>query len=275
MEQNRCALVTGASRGIGRETARALVRVGYKVIGTCRNPVKVKPEDEIDGVEYLPLELIDEKSIDALLDRLERVDVLVNNAGASQMGPVEEVSMEKVRQLYQLSFFGHLRLIQGIIPKMRQQNQGIIINVTSLASHLPVPFSSVYASAKSAMEVMGNGLRNELAPFGIRVVTVAPSFIKTDIYQEKILGAGSVYAGALNTAKAIRDSKIQNGSDPAVVAAKIMQIIGCKNPKPFYAAGQSAVLMALISKLIPAELVEKSIRKQFKIESSSQKKTGA
>ena len=273
MEQNRCALVTGASRGIGRETARALVRVGYKVIGTCRNPVKVKPEDEIDGVEYLPLELMSEKSIDALLDWLGRVDVLVNNAGSSQMGPVEEVSIEKMRQLYQLSFFGHVRLIQGIIPKMREQKQGIIINVTSLASHLPVPFSSIYASAKSAMEVMGNGLRNELAPLGIRVVTVAPSFIQTDIYQEKILEAGSVYASAMNNAKAIRDARIKNGSDPAVVAAKIMKIIECKNPKPFYTAGQGAMLMALLSKLLPAGLVEKNIRKQFRIENSLQKKT--
>jgi short-subunit dehydrogenase len=265
MEQKRCALVTGASRGIGRETALALARAGYKVIGTCRNPEKLKPEDRIDGVDYFPLELMDENSIDALMGKVDRVDVLVNNAGASQMGPVEEVSMDKVRQLYQLSFFGHIRLIQGIIPKMRNRRQGIILNVTSLASHLPVPFSSIYASAKSAMEVMANGLRNELAPFGIKVVTVAPSFVKTDIYQEKILRKDSVYASALNTAKAIRDARIENGSDPSVVAAQIMRIICRKNPKPFYAAGQGAVLMALISKLMPAGFVENNIRKQFKI----------
>lgn len=265
MEQKRYALVTGASRGIGRETARALIQAGYRVIGTCRNPEKLKIEDRLDGVEYAPLELMDETSIDALIKTLDRVDVLVNNAGASQMGAVEEVPMDKVRQLYQLSFFGHVRLIQGIIPKMRRQKQGVIINVTSLASHLPVPFSSIYASAKSAMEVMSNGLRNELAPFGIRVVTVAPSFIKTDIYQEKLLPADSVYAQALNTAKAIRDARIESGSDPAAVAAIIIQIIGSRNPKPFYAAGQNAGLMTLVSKLMPAGFVEKNIRRQFKI----------
>lgn len=235
------------------------------MVGTCRNPEKLKPEEKIDGVDYFPLELMDENSIDALIEKLDPVEVLVNNAGASQMGPVEEVPIEKVRQLYQLSFFGNIRLIQGVIPKMRKQRQGIIINVTSLASHLPIPFSSIYASAKSAMEVMANGLRNELAPFGIRVVTVAPSFIKTDIYQEKILRTDSAYAAALNTAKAIRDARIQNGSEPAVVAAKIMKIISLKHPKPFYAAGQGAGLMALISKLMPAGFVEKNIRKQFKI----------
>ena len=268
MEQKRYALVTGASRGIGRETAQALVRAGYRVTGTCRNPEKLKPEDRIDGVDYVPLELMDESSIDALIERTDQVDVLVNNAGASQMGPVEEVPMEKVRQLYQLSFFGNVRLIQGLIPKMRKGGQGIIINLTSLATHLPIPFSSIYASAKSAMEVMTNGLRNELAPYGIRAVTVAPSFIKTDIYQEKILQPDSVYAAAMNTAKAIRDARIQSGSDPSVVAAKILQIISLRNPKPFYAAGRNAVLMALISKLMPAAFVEKNIRKQFKITGS-------
>ncbi len=265
MEHKHCTLVTGASRGIGRETASAMVKAGYRVIGTCRHPEKLKPEEKIEGVEYLPLELMDENSIDALIEKLDHVDVLVNNAGASQMGSVEEVSMEKVRQLYQLSYFGNVRLIQGILPIMRKQRQGIIINVTSLASHLPIPFSSIYASAKAAMEVMANGLRNELAPFGIRVVTVAPSFIKTDIYQEKILPANSVYTQALNTAKAIRDARIQTGSDPAVVAEKIMKIISIKNPKPFYAAGQSAGMMALISKLMPSGFVEKNIRKQFKV----------
>lgn len=266
MEKNkRCALVTGASRGIGKETAKALVKQGYRVIGTCRNPDKLRPDEKIAGVDYVPLELMDEESIDALIAKIDRVDVLVNNAGASQMGPVEEVSLEKMRQLYQLAFFGHVRLIQGIIPKMREQRKGIIINVTSLASHLPVPFSSVYASAKAAMEVLANGLRNELTPFGIRVVTVGPSFIKTDIYQEKILQTGSVYKEALNTAKAIRDARIENGSNPVVIADKIMNIIKKRNPAPFYAAGQSAVLMALISKLLPAKFVEKNIRKQFKI----------
>ena len=265
MEQKRCALVTGASRGIGRETALALARVGYRVTGTCRNPDKLKPEERIDGVSYVPLELMDESSVDALIEQMDQVDVLVNNAGASQMGPVEEVPMEKIRQLYQLSFFGNVRLIQGILPKMRKGGQGIIINVTSLAGHLPIPFSSIYASAKSAMEVMANGLRNELAPFGIRVVTVAPSFIKTDIYQEKILQSGSVYAAAMNTAKAIRDARIRSGSEPSVVAAKILQIISVKNPKPFYSAGRNAGMLALISKLMPAGFVEKNIRKQFKI----------
>lgn len=268
MDQKRYALVTGASRGIGKETARALVQAGYKVTGTCRSPEKLKPEEKIDGVGYVPLELMDENSIDALIERTEQVDVLVNNAGASQMGPVEEVPMEKIRQLYQLAFFGNVRLIRGILPKMRKHRHGIILNVTSLASHLPIPFSSIYASAKAAMEVMANGLRNELAPFGIRVVTVAPSFIRTDIYQEKILQEDSVYATAMNTAKAIRDARIQNGSDPAVVAAQILRIISLKNPKPFYAAGRNAGLLALISKLMPASFVEKNIRKQFKITGS-------
>ncbi len=269
MDKIPVALVTGASRGIGRETAAALVKAGYKVTGTCRRPETLKPEDKIPGVNYVPMELTDEKSIDTLIGLMERVDVLVNNAGESQMGPVEEVPMDKIRRLYELSFFGHVRLIQGIIPKMRSQGQGIIINVTSLASHLPIPYSSIYASAKAAMEVLANGLRNELAPCNIHVVTVAPSFIKTNIYQEKIIEESSDYATRLNTAKAIRDARIAAGSDPSVVAGKIMKIIAAKNPKPFYAAGKNGGWMALIARLMPSGFVEKSIRKQFKITKGS------
>lgn len=259
------ALVTGASRGIGRATAAALVKEGYRVTGTCRNPDRLKPEERVAGVEYVPLDLMDEKSIDDLIKRLGRIDVLVNNAGASQMGPVEEVPADKMRQLFEFVFFGHVRLIQGVIPKMREQRHGFIINVTSLASHLPVPFSSVYASAKAAMEVLSKGLRNELTPFGIHVVTVAPSFFRTDIRQEKILEDDSPYAAALNTAKAIRDTRIENGADPAVAASKILKIIRKKDPAPFYATGPNAKLMAILTRLMPAGFVERSIRRQFGI----------
>ena len=208
---------------------------------------------------------MDENSICSLLSSVEKTDVLINNAGASQMGPVEEVSMEKMEKLFQLNLFGHIRLMQGIIPKMRARGGGTIINVTSLASHLPVPFSSVYAAGKAAMEVLTNGLRNELLPFGIRAVTVAPSFVKTGIFQEKICPEGSVYQKNLHTAKAIRDANIAAGTDPADIAQEILKIIRMKNPAPFYAVGKGARLLSLTSKLLPGRWVENSIRKKFNL----------
>lgn len=267
MDKNKgMAVVTGASRGIGKEIAAALVKEGYKVVGTCRNPEALEPMQRIPQVDYVPLDLSDKESIDHLIDKLDRVELLVNNAGASQMGPVEEVPMEKIYGLFEIAFFSHTRLIKGIIPKMRKQGKGLIINVTSLAAHLPVPFSSVYAAAKSAMEVLSNGLRNELAPFGIQVVTIAPSFVKTDIHQEKISLPGSAYVKELSKAKSIRDARINTGTSPTKVAEHIMRIIKKRNPAPFYAVGRNSALMALLGKLLPARMVEKNIRKQFKLD---------
>ncbi len=262
---NKTALVTGASGGIGLATAKALLRAGYTVYGTSRNPGAVSKADTKD-IKFLPLQLTDEGSVERLAAMMPPLDVLVNNVGASQMGAIEEVPLEKIRALYEMILFGNIRLIQCVLPGMRKQGRGLIINVSSLAELTPVPCSAVYASAKAALHVLSNGLRQELRPFGIHVVTVAPSFIRTPIYQERLAHEGSPYADMVHNAGSVRDASIASGSPPEAVAKAIMKIVGRKNPAAFYPAGKNAELLTMAHQWLPERLREWAIRKRFRLQ---------
>ncbi len=261
--RKKIALVTGASKGIGKAIAEALVKEGYSVIGTSRHPEAI--ENKIPDVKYVSLDLFHTESIDNLINDINHIDVLINNAGASQMGPIEEVSMEKIRRLFDLLFFGQIMLIKGVLPIMRSQRKGTIINISSLASHTPVPFSSVYASCKAALETLTRGIRNEVFKYGVRLVNVIPSHIKTTIKQEKICSKNSNYIKDLNRIKSIRDKNIMNGTDPSIVANKIIKILNLKNPAPSYFVGKHASLIAFLYKMLPAGLSEKMLRYIFKL----------
>jgi NAD(P)-dependent dehydrogenase (short-subunit alcohol dehydrogenase family) len=220
---DKTALVTGASSGIGKAAALALQKAGYAVYGTSRTPEKaVRPE--LAGIRFLPLELTDPDSVDALLPQLPTLDVVVCSAASSLMSAVETTPVSKIRELFELIVFGNARLIQGVLPAMRSAGHGLIVNISSYAEVTPVPCSAVYAAAKAALHVLSNGLRQEVRPFGIRVVTVAPTFIKTSIYQERICDESDVYADMVRASGAVRDRNIAAGSSPDVVADKILKI---------------------------------------------------
>lgn len=269
MADKPIALVTGASKGIGKAIVEALLADGYDVIGTSRNPDTMNDGDKVEGVRYLPLDLVDETSIEKLIESAGEIDVLINNAGASQCGPVEEVPIEQVKRLFQLNLFGNIRLIQGFLPPMREKRNGAIINVTSMAARTPVPFSTFYASSKAAFEAFSRGLRSEVMHYGIKVVIVSPFHIKTDIPQEMCINEGSPYEDRALRVKGIRDVNLQEHSPgPEVVAKKVMQVLKMKNPKPDYAAGDNATLMSHLIRYMPRRMVEKNVRKRFKLDHS-------
>lgn len=265
MNNKHKVLITGASNGIGRTAAEVLVKKGFEVTGTSRNPDDLKEDKKVDGVIYKPLDLQKENSIDNLLDGLDRVDVLVNNAGASQIGPIEEISIEKIRNLFELNFFGHVHLIQGILPKMRKQGYGTIINITSISGRIPVPFTCTYSASKAAMEKFSVGLRSEVKKFGINIVTLIPSYIKTGILQEKILLSNSVYLPDLNNVKRQRDMNIEKGSDPEVVAETIVHILKRKNPAPCYIVGKYAGFISFLNRILPDRVTRMAVRRKFKM----------
>ena len=263
-KSDKTVLVTGASGGIGLATARALSQAGYRVFGTSRNPEGVK-SPEAEGITFLPLELGDEGSIKALAAKLPPLDLLINNAGSSLMGSIEETPLQKMRSLYDMIFFGNVRLIQYVLPQMRERRQGLIINISSLAELMPVPCASVYASAKAALHTLGNGLRHELKPFDIHVVTVAPSFVKTDIYQERLIQEGSVYADMIQFAGMVRDAGIRTGCPPEDVAKIILKIIKKKNPASFYPAGKKSGLLTFAYRWLPEKMRERAVQKRFNL----------
>jgi short-subunit dehydrogenase len=266
----KTAVVTGASRGIGKSVAEALVGRGLAVIGTSRKPDHIPPFNIIAGVTYKALDLTDGLSIEEFVRNLARVDILINNAGASQMGPVEDVPLDRVRQLFELVFFGQVGLTQGILPLMRTQGGGRIINITSYAGHTPVPFSAFYAAGKSALETFTLGLRSEARNYGIQVSAVAPTFVRTSISQEMIIRNGSAYSNDYAKVKAIRDAGIAHGCDPSLVAAKILRVLECKHPAAFYAVGRNAAVMTFMHRFCPPRLMEKVVRSHFGLNRDSQ-----
>lgn len=258
-------LVTGASRGIGKAIAKRLNQIGYQVIGTSRDPKNINPDDKIEGVEYLELNLAEKSSIDRLVNLVGEIDVLINNAGISQLGPVEEIPIERIRNLFEINLFGVIRLIQGFLPGMRQRGSGTIINISSMAALTPVPFSSIYASSKAALDAFTKGLRGEVMKYGIKAVVISPFHIKTDIAQEVSIGKNSVYTETMQRVKAVRDRGIQEAPPPEVVADKVVQVLARKHPKHFYAVGHRAGLMEFLIRRLPQRMVENLTLKRFKI----------
>ena len=257
----KTALVTGASSGIGKATALALRKAGYTVFGTSRKPENVG--GELDGIRFLPLELLDAESIDTLVSQLPALDVLITCAASSLMSAVENTPVSKIKELFELIVFGNLRLIQGVLPAMRAAGHGLIVNISSYAAVTPVPCSAIYAGAKAALHVVSNGLRQEVRPFGIRVVTVAPTFIKTPIYQERLCDDSDAYGNMIKAVGAIRDQNIASGTDPEIVAKKILNIMKKKNPASFYPVGKNALTLSIMQRVVPEAAREAIVRKRF------------
>jgi short-subunit dehydrogenase len=257
------ALVTGASRGIGKAIALALARRGYEVIGTSRNPGALSPEERIPGALYLPLDLRDEKSIDSLALAAGEVGVLVNNAGASLIGPLEELSLEKVRRLFEVNLFGLLSLTQRLLPGMRGRRNGAIINIASFAGVTPVPFLAAYAATKSALIAVTRALRQETAPWGIKAAVVAPFYIRTTIPLEVGYERGSAYVPTVDRVRAARDRFLAEAPGPQLIADKVVQILSAARPRLFNPVGRRARLTAFLVKHLPDAVVEAGIRGRY------------
>ncbi|MGA2480829.1 MAG: SDR family NAD(P)-dependent oxidoreductase [Spirochaetia bacterium] len=262
------AIVTGASGGIGGAIARGLVRAGFHVIGTSRDPAAISPDQRIEGVRYLPLDLRDARSIEAFAAEAGAAvggaaDVLVNNAGASQIGALEEVPLERMRSLFETNLFGSLRLTQLLLPAMRARRSGTIINVASFAGVSPVPFLSVYAASKAALIAISRGLRAETAPWGIRVVVVAPFDIHTSIPLEIVSPEGSPYGATVQRVKEARDRFLAEAPEPGLVASTVLSILVRPSRRFFYPVGRGGRVTALLIRLLPDSIVAAVVRKRF------------
>lgn len=175
---SKVILITGCSTGIGRDLAQRLTKAGYRVIATAR---KVETLDGVDTTLKLPLDVTNpasvEKAVAHVIQQLGRIDVLVNNAGYGVRGALEEVPVEQTQQMFDVNVFGVLRMIQAVVPHMRQQKSGRIINISSIAGKLPTPVNGTYSASKFALEALSDALGFELAAFGIRVVVVEPGVL--------------------------------------------------------------------------------------------------
>jgi short-subunit dehydrogenase len=255
----RTALVTGASSGIGAAVAAALAERGWRVFGTSRHPESV--EDRIPGVEYLALDLADEASIEACAAAAGDVDVLVNNAGESQSGPLEELPMEAIERLFRTNVFGAVRLTQLVLPGMRERRYGRIVMVGSMLASFPLAYRSSYVAAKAALRGFATAARREVLGYGVGITTVEPGSISTGIGTRRThyLADGSPYTGEYRTMIARLDANERNGISAATVAAKIVAAIDADPPRSFYAVGSNAPLVFALRRVLPRAAIERMV----------------
>ena len=220
--------------------------------------------DKLSGLKYLPLDLQDAASITALIPELGDIDILINNAGQGQVGPLEEVPIEKVRSLFDVNLFGIIQLTQALLPSMRKRGKGLIINLSSMSGIFGVGFTSVYCGTKFAMEGIFRSLRQEVKPFGINVVQIEPGYVATGFKQDPYMDPSSDYYETNKIFKSIRDHNIDTGVSAEVIAKKVLYVIHQKDPKPGYPVGGDAPRNAFLSRILPVRLVEWFQRKKFK-----------
>ncbi|AGL15194.1 SDR family oxidoreductase [Actinoplanes sp. N902-109] len=262
----RTAFVTGATSGIGKATAAALLGRGYHVIGTSRTPARTA--DPLPGVEYVELDLTSPESVESVAEAVATADVLVNNAGESQSGPIEELPADAVARLFQTNVFGPLRLTQLATPAMRDRGYGRVVMVGSMLASFPLAYRSSYVASKAALRGFADAARHELSPFGVWVTTVEPGAIATGISDRRTsyLNPGSPHERDFTTMlNALRRNE-EAGTTPAKVAQTIVTAIEARRPKRSYAIGSGAPYVFAVRRLAPAGFIEKLTQRRHDLQ---------
>jgi NAD(P)-dependent dehydrogenase (short-subunit alcohol dehydrogenase family) len=271
MNKGNIALVTGASSGIGEATARQLAQAGFTVYAAARRPERMRSLTEL-GIRPIVMDVTDEASmqtgVGSILATEGRIDVLVNNAGYGSYGAVEDVPMSEARAQMEVNVFGAARLIQLVLPAMRQQRSGTIVNVTSMGGKITTPLGAWYHATKFALEAISDCLRMEVAPFGIDVVVVEPGGIRTEwsgIAAEKVRAVSSSgpYAPQGNAVanSLTSESTRRRSSPPQLIAKTITRAVTSRRPKTRYAVGYGAKPMIFMHSVLPDRTFDAFIRR--------------
>jgi NAD(P)-dependent dehydrogenase (short-subunit alcohol dehydrogenase family) len=276
MTVSKAVLITGCSSGIGRATAARLVDVGWRVYATARNVEAIVPLEE-RGCVLLPLDVTDEDSMVSAVDEVGRregaVGMLVNNAGYSQSGAVETVPMDNVRRQFETNVFGLVRMCQLVLPGMRRQGFGRIVNVSSMGGKLTFPGAGYYHASKHAVEAISDALRFEVEGFGIGVSVVEPGLVRTGFADAAVGSMGGAedgpYAGfdeavaRTTTENYERGPFASLGGGPETVAEAIERAISAQNPRSRYAVTPSAHLFLWLRRLLPDRAWDAALKKNY------------
>jgi short-subunit dehydrogenase len=258
------ALVTGASSGIGYATAEALAKAGYRVFGASRRPATRTPA----GVIMLTADVTDDTSVaNAVKDVLAqagRIDLLVNNAGTGVIGGAEESSISQAQALFDVNVFGVMRMTKAVLPAMRKQRSGRIINISSVLGLIPSPYNAIYSGTKHAIEGYSESLDHELRAFGIRVALVEPAYTNTGFENNKTKPDQPlpIYDAVRPVIEALMLKSVQQGDAPEVVAETVLKAARDPKPKHRYPAGKMARQVRMLRRFVPEDAFDKSLRKQ-------------
>ncbi len=267
---SKVVLITGGSSGIGKAIGEFLNDKGFVVYGTSRNPVRYK---DTLPFSLLAMEVTDADSIyeavATVLDKENRLDIVINNAGMGITGPIEETPDHEIKHAFNVNVHGPLNVIKAVIPQMRKQGSGLLINITSIAGYMGLPYRGIYSATKAALEMAAEAMRMELNQFGINMTNVAPGDFATNI------AAGRFHAPVLdnspykevygNTLKMMNEH-VDQGEDPVYLARKIFKIINSDSPRVRYKVGSRLQKFSIVLKrLLPSVWYEKMLKKHFNI----------
>ena len=277
MQDQKVAIVTGSSSGIGFETSLTLARNGFHTYATMRNMKgeKSKPLTEVAKNENLQLRAIEldvdnDKSINTIIEERERIDVLINNAGYALGGALEDSSMDEIKAQFETNFFGVVRATKEVLPVMRRQGAGKIVNITSMGGRIAIPLSSSYHGSKFALEGLSESIRYELEPFGIKVILIEPGAVGSNFWKNiKIAKSSSdsdsPYTQFGNKILKAYEQMEQNTISPSVVAKTILNAVTSNNPQLRYVVGEDAAKTLEARKNMPDNEFGDLIKKQFGI----------
>jgi len=266
---SKIVLITGASSGIGKSTAEYLSTKGFVVYGTGRNP----KSDKENGYSLLPLDVTKPatiaNAIQIIIEKEGRLDVLVNNAGMGITGPIEDTPTDEMRKVFDTNFFGTIDVMKAVLPQMRSQKSGVIINVTSIAGYMGLPYRGIYSATKGALELATEAIRMEVKEFGIQVANVAPGDVATNIaagrYHTPVF-EDSAYREKYQLNLDLMDSHVDAGMNPVKMAEQIYKVIQNPHPKVQYKVGGFMEKFSIILKrILPSKMYERLLMNHYKI----------
>ncbi|UGS22138.1 SDR family oxidoreductase [Flavobacterium cyclinae] len=266
---SKVVLITGGSSGIGKSIGEFLHQKGFIVYGTSRNPEKITNSI----FPLVALDVRDKQSIvncvDEVIQKSGRLDIVINNAGVGITGPIEEIPTEEIRNNFETNLFGPIEVMKAVLPQMREQKSGLIINITSIAGYMGLPYRGIYSASKGALELITEALRMEVKSFGIQITNVAPGDFATNIaagrYHAPVIKGSAYEVPYGNTLKEM-DSHVDSGSNPNEMAEAIFAIIKTDKPKVHYKVGAFLQKFSIVLKrILPDTMYEKMLMNHYKL----------
>jgi len=266
---SKVIFITGASSGIGKAIGEFLHHKNFKVYGTSRNPERIENS-------LFPLVRLDVRNVESIklavteiLSKEERIDVVINNAGVGITGPLEEIPTEEIKNNFETNLFGPIEVMKAVLPQMRKRKKGLIINITSIAGYMGLPYRSVYSASKGALELISEAISMEVKEFGINVTNVAPGDFATNIASGRYhapLTKDSDYEKSYGTTLKMMDAHVDGGSNPNDMAEAIFKIINTKKPKIHYKVGAFMQKFSIVLKrILPDMVYEKLLMNHYKL----------
>ena len=266
---SKVVLITGGSSGIGKSIGEFLTKKGMIVFGTSRNPQNYSDNK-------FPIIALDVTNVDTIagciqtvIDAEGRIDVVINNAGAGITGPVEEIPELEIKRNFETNLFGPINVIKEVLPQMRKQNSGLIINITSIAGYMGLPYRGVYSASKGALELITETFRMELKDFNIKMTNIAPGDFATNIAAGRFhapIKEDSPYKEKYGSVLKAIDEDVNKGNNPIVVAEMVYKVINTKHPKIHYKAGAFMQKFSIVLKyILPDKIYEKMLINHYKL----------